>query len=57
LEGEFDQHDVAIGVPCVIGKNGMEKVYEVELSPEEKGEFTKSCDIIRSYLIRSNEVK
>jgi len=57
LEGEFGQHDVAIGVPCVIGKNGMEKVYEVELSPEERGEFTKSCDIIRSYLIRSNEVK
>ncbi len=57
LEGEFGQKDVAIGVPCIIGKGGMEGVYEVELSSEELKEFAASCDIIRSYLVRSNEVK
>lgn len=57
LEGEYGQKDVAIGVPCIIGKGGMERVCEVELSQEERAEFNKSCDIIRSYLVRSNEIK
>ncbi len=36
LEGEFGLSDLAIGVPCVLGKNGIEKIVEIDLSDAEK---------------------
>ena len=57
LEGEYGQKDVAAGVPCVIGKNGFEGVVEVELTAEEKAAFDASCDIIRGFLLRADDVK
>ena len=36
LAGEYGLKDVAIGVPSRIGKNGMEKIIEIELEPERK---------------------
>lgn len=39
LRGEYGQHDVAAGVPCVIGKNGVEEILEVELTDEEQAKF------------------
>ena len=53
LNGEYGQKDVAVGVPCVIGKNGLEEILEVELDENEKEKFAKSCDIIRSFLERA----
>lgn len=57
LNGEYGQKDVAVGVPCVIGKNGLEEILEVELDESEKEKFAKSCDIIRSFLERAASVK
>ena len=57
LNGEYGQKDVAAGVPCVIGKNGLEQILEVELDESEKEKFAKSCDIIRSFLERAESVK
>ena len=57
LRGEYGQHDVAAGVPCVIGKNGLEQILEVELNESEKEKFAKSCDIIRGFLERAESVK
>ena len=37
-----------MGVPVVIGKNGWEKIVEVELNEEEKAAFAKSADAVRS---------
>lgn len=48
LEGEYGLKDVCIGVPCVIGRNGMEKVIEAELSGEEKKAFLNSASAIKS---------
>jgi len=48
LEGEYYQNDVCIGVPCVIGKNGWEKIVELNLNPEERSLFQKSVDAVRS---------
>ena len=48
LEGEYGLKDVCIGVPCVIGKSGMEKVIETDLSKEEKEAFLKSASAIKS---------
>ncbi|MGM9830284.1 MAG: malate dehydrogenase [Muribaculaceae bacterium] len=43
LEGEYGEKDLCIGVPCVLGKNGIEKIIEIELNDEEKELFAKSA--------------
>ncbi len=48
LEGEFGQKDICIGVPVTIGKNGWEKIIEIDLNKEEKELFNKSADAVRS---------
>lgn len=47
LEGEFGQSDICIGVPTVIGKNGAEKVIEINLTAEEAAAFEKSAAAVR----------
>jgi len=48
LEGEYGQNDICIGVPCIIGKNGVEKIIEINLEQNEKTLFSKSADAVRS---------
>ena len=48
LEGEYGQNDICIGVPCIIGKNGVEQIVTIELNEAEKALFTKSADAVRS---------
>lgn len=43
LEGEYGESDLCIGVPCVLGKNGIEKVIELDLNEEEKAAFAASA--------------
>ncbi len=43
LEGEYGLNDISIGVPCIIGKNGIEKIVEIELSDAEKAKIQKSA--------------
>ena len=47
LQGEYGFSDIAIGVPVILGKNGIEKILELELSPESKRRFEKSVSIIK----------
>jgi len=47
LQGEYGFSDVAIGVPVILGRNGIEKILELELSPESKRRFEKSISIIK----------
>ncbi len=42
LEGEYGYNDITIGVPCIIGKNGIEKIVEIPLNEEEKALFAAS---------------
>ena len=42
LQGEFGCDDIAIGVPTVLGKNGMEKIIELELNSSEQENFNSS---------------
>ena len=42
LEGEYGYNDITIGVPCIIGKNGIEKIVEIELNDAEKALFAAS---------------
>jgi malate dehydrogenase len=46
LEGEYGQNDICIGVPCIIGKNGVEEILEINLNEAEKALFAKSADAV-----------
>ncbi len=50
LEGEYGQKNVHAGVPCIIGRNGIESVVELHLTEEENKQFAKSCDIIIEHI-------
>ena len=47
LEGEYGQKDVCVGVPVIIGKNGVEKIVEVKLNDVEKAKFAESTGAVR----------
>ena len=47
LEGEYGQNDICIGVPTIIGRNGVEKIVELELTAEEKALFEASANAVR----------
>ena len=48
LNGEYGQNDICLGVPVVIGKNGWEKIVDMDLSADEQAAFNKSADAVRS---------
>ena len=48
LEGEYEQSDLCIGVPCTIGKNGIEEILNLKLNDEEKLKFKNSADSVRA---------
>lgn len=48
VEGEYGQNDICIGVPCIIGKNGVEEILDINLNEHEKALFAKSADAVRS---------
>jgi len=48
LDGEYGQSDICLGVPVVIGKNGWEKIVNMDLSADEQAAFNKSADAVRN---------
>jgi malate dehydrogenase len=47
LQGEYGHKDLFLGVPCKIGRKGLEAVIEVELSSEERSALAKSAEAVR----------
>ena len=47
LDGEYGQSDLCIGVPCIIGKNGVEEILDLKLNDDEKLKFKNSADSVR----------
>jgi len=47
LNGEYGNKDVFIGVPVKLGKDGVEEIFEVELTSEEKNDFQRNVDHIK----------
>ena len=47
LEGEYGMNDISIGVPVLLGKNGIEKIVEIELNDAEKAKLTESAEGVR----------
>ncbi|MCJ7854718.1 L-lactate dehydrogenase [Lachnospiraceae bacterium NSJ-143] len=54
LNGQYGQYGVSAGVPCVIGKDGVEEIIEISLTPEEKALFDHSCGVIRGYIEKAD---
>ena len=48
LCGEYDSRNVFIGVPCIIGRNGIKEIVELSLTDEEKSKFKNSVDVLES---------
>ena len=48
LDGEYGFSNITMGVPAVIGKNGVEKIIELELNNEEKFDLQKSVDSVKN---------
>jgi len=48
LEGEYDLNDISIGVPVILGKNGIEKIVKVELTDTEKAKMQESAEGVRN---------
>ena len=57
LEGEYGIDGVACGVPCVIGRNGIEDIIELELNDKEKEQMAHTCSVIKDYCERAEKVK
>lgn len=48
LEGEYGLEDICIGVPCIIGANGIEAIVDVKLNEQEKQQLSDSADKVRA---------
>jgi malate dehydrogenase len=47
LQGEYGMQDLFLGVPCVLGRKGLEKILDVKLTPEERLALEKSAAAVR----------
>ncbi|MDP4185074.1 MAG: malate dehydrogenase [Bacteroidota bacterium] len=48
LDGEYGQSDICMGVPVVIGRNGVEKIVDFKLNEKEQAAFDKSAAAVRN---------
>jgi malate dehydrogenase len=48
LDGEYGMHDICLGVPVIVGKNGWEKIVDFNLNEEEMAAMQKSADAVRN---------
>jgi len=56
LEGEYGHNDVCVGVPVVIGKNGMERLVELNLTADEKALFDESANHVKGTIQEALEL-
>jgi malate dehydrogenase len=52
LEGEYGQHDIAMGVPCILSEKGVEQVLELDLLADEMAMFESSAQAVRIDIAR-----
>jgi malate dehydrogenase len=50
LEGEYGFSNISIGVPVILGKNGVERILELKLSAQAKRQFEKSVSIVKDMI-------
>ena len=50
LSGQYGVNDLYVGVPCVLGAGGVERIVEIELNPQAKKNFDVSVDAVKELL-------
>ena len=50
LNGEYGIKDIYLGVPVVLGKDGVEKIVEVKLTKDEKSRLRESCKSVKKLI-------
>jgi malate dehydrogenase len=50
LQGEYGMKDIYLGVPVVLGKNGIEKIIELQLTDAEKTLLSESAEAVKSVM-------
>jgi L-lactate dehydrogenase len=48
LQGQYGLEEICLSVPCVVGANGVERIVETDLSPDEAQGLARSAEAIRS---------
>ena len=56
LNGEFGYRDIFLGVPVLLGKNGIEKIYEIALSTDEKAALDTSAEHVEEGVTTLGEI-
>lgn len=56
LEGEYGRTGLHCGVPCRVGRGGIEEVIELALDRDELAQFGGSCDVIRKHIALAQEI-
>ena len=57
LNGEYGMKDIYLGVPVVLGKNGIEKIIEVKLDDQEKELLATSAKAVKSVMTVLDDMK
>ncbi len=52
LEGEYGYNGIYLGVPTLLGEKGVEKVFEIELTAEEKSALDRSAEAVRELVVK-----
>lgn len=56
LQGEYGESGLFVGVPCVIGKNGVEEIIELPLTDTERARFRDCCESVRENMKHLKEI-
>ncbi|GAB6394270.1 MAG: malate dehydrogenase [Bacteroidales bacterium] len=48
LDGEYGENDICLGVPVILGRNGVEKIVQLDLTASEKEQFARSAAAVRT---------
>jgi len=54
LHGEYGVEGIFIGVPCILGENGLEKIIDLKITDDEKASLKKSADHVKGVLAKLN---
>ncbi len=49
LRGEYGQNDIYAGVPCIVNRNGVQRILSLSLDESELQKFSASCDTLKSF--------
>ncbi|MBK1717409.1 malate dehydrogenase [Thiocystis violacea] len=56
LDGEYGETDIAMGVPCVLGEQGIKSIVELDLNARERADFDQSVVAVRAEIERLTDI-